>query len=335
MNQKVMLLIVMLLPGWGNPSWAAPGTSLALDHAINSLLLDITAYEQTLVAVGQRGHILRSEDDGKTWSLQPSPTQHTLTSVTFQDQNTLIAAGHSLTILKSVDSGISWQVIEHSQQDSAPWLDVLALNESEALLVGAYGYYARTNDKGVSWTFDSPIESDFHFNHLTRLSDSSQLLLSAEAGMLYLSSDLGQQWQSIETPDGVSFFHAVAMHAEPVNPKIIKPGLVRLFGLGGLMLEGQPSSPTLSWKVLYQSGNHTYWSAEWDDQSRLWLVGSAGQLRRIDFSGQSEHMENFDQPNRKAMVSALWHQQKLWTVGEAGIQVFDENAKPLRLSAKQ
>ena len=76
--------------------------------ADQSLLLDvIRTSEGQFVAVGERGHILLS-DDGVSWSqAEAVPTRSTLTSLTSAGGK-LWAAGHDTVILTSTDNGNSW-----------------------------------------------------------------------------------------------------------------------------------------------------------------------------------------------------------------------------------
>ena len=72
--------------------------------ATESMLLDITRAGDTLVAVGERGHIVISTD-GESWQqVEVVPTRSTLTSV-FSVGNRLWAGGHDAVIITSGDGG--------------------------------------------------------------------------------------------------------------------------------------------------------------------------------------------------------------------------------------
>ena len=59
-----------------------------------SLLLAVTQPASSLVAVGDRGHILLSKDDGRTWHASAVPTRAMLTGVSFPDARHGWAVGH-------------------------------------------------------------------------------------------------------------------------------------------------------------------------------------------------------------------------------------------------
>jgi photosystem II stability/assembly factor-like uncharacterized protein len=83
-----------------------PGPATA--HGERKLLLDVTRVRERLVAVGEFGLILWSDDQGRRWRQAMAPTSTMLTSVTFADGTHGWAAGHDGVILASVDGGRTW-----------------------------------------------------------------------------------------------------------------------------------------------------------------------------------------------------------------------------------
>ncbi len=83
-----------------------PGPATA--HGERKLLLDVTRAGTRLVAVGDSGLILWSDDDGRRWRQAMAPTSAMLTSVAFPDAAHGWAAGHDGIILASVDGGRTW-----------------------------------------------------------------------------------------------------------------------------------------------------------------------------------------------------------------------------------
>ena len=95
----------------------APGTiaagvdySMTMKNVASSTLLDIARAGQRLVAVGERGHILYSEDGGKQWVQAQVPTTAMLTRVFFIDEQTGWAVGHDGNVLTTSDGGVSWML---------------------------------------------------------------------------------------------------------------------------------------------------------------------------------------------------------------------------------
>jgi photosystem II stability/assembly factor-like uncharacterized protein len=84
---------------------------LAAEHgesALRSMLLDVTRAGDRLVAVGEYGTILYSED-GASWHQASVPVQVTLTAVHFASPEKGWAVGHDAVILHSADGGETWQ----------------------------------------------------------------------------------------------------------------------------------------------------------------------------------------------------------------------------------
>lgn len=77
--------------------------------AAQSLLLDVTHAGERLVAVGERGHILYSDDQGQMWQQAETPAIVTLTAVNFPTPDHGWAVGHDGLVLHSSDGGMHWQ----------------------------------------------------------------------------------------------------------------------------------------------------------------------------------------------------------------------------------
>lgn len=123
--------------------------------APESLLLDATNTLQRTVLVGERGHILLSEDRQLWRQAEAVPTRSTLTAVAAIGDN-LWAVGHDAVILHSDDGGITWQR-QHADpktepdQDPNPLLDVFFLDASRGFAIGAYGQMFTTDNGGENW----------------------------------------------------------------------------------------------------------------------------------------------------------------------------------------
>jgi photosystem II stability/assembly factor-like uncharacterized protein len=78
------------------------------DLAARSVLTDVTTAGTRMVAVGERGIILLSDDNGATWRQVMVPVSVTLTAVQFVTPKTGWVTGHCGVVLKSEDGGITW-----------------------------------------------------------------------------------------------------------------------------------------------------------------------------------------------------------------------------------
>lgn len=135
------------------PVAAADTAAYAVESAKASrgLLLDVAHAGARLVAVGDHGHILYSDDQGKTWSQARVPTRQLLTAVFFVDEQHGWAVGHDAQILASSDGGKSWNKQFEDLKREAPLLDVWFKDLNNGFAIGAYGALLNTGDGGRHW----------------------------------------------------------------------------------------------------------------------------------------------------------------------------------------
>lgn len=291
-----------------------------------TLLLDIATQGNLMLAVGQRGHIIRSSDAGKNFYRIHSGTKQTLTSICFISNKIIIAAGHNLTLLRSSDAGKTWQHIPLEIMDTAPWLDLIALNEREILAIGAYGHMARSIDQGKTWQVTFPTEEDYHLNAIIR-TDEQQLFIAGEAGRTYLSNDLGRTWRTLTPPYSGSLFAA-----HPISKQKIL-----LVGLRGNAILGDLSKDEPLWLRIELGTNRTFFDVSQQKNSEhLWLAGAAGQLVQLDTTqlavlittepqSSNTHdltsiLKSADRKDRADIANVLIEKGELWTVGQNGLK---------------
>jgi len=197
--------------------WAVPAPL-----AVRSLLLDAAFADGLIVAVGERGHIVRSTDGGKSWVQVPVPTRSMLTGVHLHDAKLGWAVGHDAVILRTEDGGLSWSRVHWAPEDERPLLDVWFRDARRGYAVGAYGLLLTTADGGTTWTEGRVSSDDFHLNDLAA-GEGDRLYLAAEAGAFYRSDDAGETWRALPTDYAGSFFGVLPLGGESLL----------LFGLRG------------------------------------------------------------------------------------------------------
>ncbi len=193
-------------------SLASAGATLAATAPTpRMLLLDAAIVGTDIVAVGERGTILRSSDQALSWKRFLSPTRATLTGISFapaipsRSVQHGWSVGHDATILATTDAGRSWvrQFQGENIQDS--FLDVLALDEHRVIAIGAYALYFTTTDGGRTWVKQKAGDDDPHFNRITR-GPSGTLYIAGERGTLLRSADAGANWTRLKAPYNGSFY---------------------------------------------------------------------------------------------------------------------------------
>ena len=221
-------------------------------------LIGIATAGTRLVSVGQKGHIVWSDDQGQTWTQARVPVSVDLVAVQFPTPQTGWATGHDGIVLKSNDAGQNWSVVLdgrraakliHDYYKSAqgltddphiaaalkeaelfvkeegarPILDLWFTDEKNGFIVGAWGLILHTSDGGVSWVpwlhrVDNP-----NSGHLNAIRPSAGALwVAGESGLLLKLDDTAQRFVKVDSPEGGSLFGLVAV-----------PGGMLAFGLVG------------------------------------------------------------------------------------------------------
>ena len=121
-------------------------------HATEALLLGVARAGSRIVAVGEYGDIVLSDNDGKTWRQAKSvPTQVTLTAVAFVDDKSGWAVGHDTVILHTTDGGETWAKQFGGGASDNALLTVAFWDADHGLAMGAFNFTAETKDGGKTW----------------------------------------------------------------------------------------------------------------------------------------------------------------------------------------
>lgn len=298
----------------------------------SSLLLDITSVnQQALIAVGERGHILRKEK-AQSWQLIASPSDITLTSVTTSFGNKVWAVGHQGTILMSADVGKTWQVNFKAGTDS-PFLDILFFDESQGIAIGAYGLFYRTLDGGKSWqkeihpsilllddqTYLAEVKSESdelykaevaalqpHLNQITLL-NQNRLIMVGEFGLIAISDDKGKSWQRLDDIYVGSFFSVAA------QTQVIVSGL-----RGHVFYTDQALNQSTPWQSINLSEPVNINTAVKLPDQTWRLFGNSQTYWK--WSVGMKQAEAVAQLKSKAIVGATIFNHKIWLVGDKGLE---------------
>jgi photosystem II stability/assembly factor-like uncharacterized protein len=128
------------------------GEAVKSRYATESLLLGVTRAGTRIVAVGEYGNIVLSDDDGKTWrQAKKVPSTVTLTSVAFIDDKTGWAVGHDTLVLHTTDGGETWVKQFGGGESDNALLSVFFKDASHGWAVGAFNYTIETQDAGKTW----------------------------------------------------------------------------------------------------------------------------------------------------------------------------------------
>jgi photosystem II stability/assembly factor-like uncharacterized protein len=311
MRRRVGLALVAALSGGVAPMIglaqldpAQPATRAAEIEplAASSLLLDLATAGKRIVAVGERGHVLLSDDQGASWRQAKSvPTRAMLTAVYFADGEYGWAVGHDETIINTVDGGETWTLSHYAPEAQQPLLDLWFANRVSGIAVGAYGAYFTTNDGGRRWTatkFAPPppatrsedeLPPDYHLNRIVGV--GNRLYIAAEGGQLYRSDDRGATWRVLPSPYEGSFFGLVPIRGE---------GLLA-FGLRGHLYRSADAGET--WTELASHTTAMLTDGVAINDLRVVIGGLAGVLLVSGDAGETFRLTQ--QEDRKGISAVL------------------------------
>src|SRR5471032_1709613 len=284
--------------------------------AAKSLMLDVVHAGKRLVAVGDRGHILYSDDQGATCTQAKVPTRQLLTAVFFVDDKHGWAVGHDAQILASVDGGATWTQQYQDLKREAPLLDIWFKDAEHGLAVGAYGALIETTDGGKTWEDVSDRldnEDQFHLNAIAHIKDAG-LFIVGEQGSMFRSSDDGQTWEKLEGPYEGSLFGVISTaQAQTLLAYGLRGNLYRStdFGSTWEQVELNAARGALEFGL---SG------ATLLDDGSLVVVGNGGSVVVSHDDGQTFSV--FNRPDRISLsaVTAAGN-GNLILVGQGGVRV--------------
>jgi photosystem II stability/assembly factor-like uncharacterized protein len=262
---------------------AAAEQSVIAPLATKSLLLDLERIDNALVAVGERGHVLISEDSGKNWTQIRVPTRATLTGVFFHDRQHGWIVGHDQVILKTVDGGQSWRQVYIDIEADSPLFDIYFLDAEHGYAIGAYGQFLESFDGGDSWEGRWISEDDFHLNQIVR--SGNRLFIAAEAGFVYRSDDMGENWTVLSPAYEGSFFGILPLD----NRHLL------LFGLRGNLFRSDDGGE--HWSHVTTASEASLTNGLQLNDGRIVLSGLEGAILVSRNRGQS--FELIQDPQRK------------------------------------
>ncbi len=315
--------------------------------AVTSPLLATARAAERLVAVGQRGHILFSDDDGKTWLQASVPVSADLNAVTFASAQQGWAVGSDGVVLHSSDAGATWNkqldgrqigdlLVKHysalalaepaneqwplrveegqrmvSDGADKPLLDVWFANDKVGYVVGVFNLILRTEDGGQHWTpFQDRTDNPqgFHLNAIASTGDG--LYIAGEQGLLLKWDDAQQRFLALQTPYQGSFFGVVG-----------KPGEVLVYGLRGHVFRSTDGGA--NWSPLNTGLQVNITAATLGADGQFQLFTQAGH-RLVSQQGQ-DGLKLMAQQNQSPVAGAIVAPDRsLVLVGSRGARVLPQ-----------
>jgi len=278
---------------------------------VHSPLRDVAWAGERLVAVGPRGHIVYSDNQGQDWRQAHVPVSADLNAVAFPNALEGWAVGNDGVVLHSRDGGASWSrqldgrqigalVADHYQalaeaqpkderwaqfaaegqrlaQEGAdkPLLGVWFADARHGYVVGVFNLILRTDDGGSSWV---PMQDrtdnpqGLHLNAIRAVGD--ELYIAGEQGLL-LKWEAGQQrFAALPSPYQGTWFGVLG-----------KSGEILAYGLRGHVARSHDGGQ--SWCKVDTDVTQSITAASLDSHGDYWLFSQGGQVLRSRDGGLS------------------------------------------------
>ncbi|VVP86741.1 Ycf48-like protein [Pseudomonas fluorescens] len=271
----LVCLVVALTIGYTFSPKTPPQTEVLATRPDRVQINGLLNLGARVVAVGERGSILLSDDQGVSW--QPASVtpqrEATLTALVALDAKRLLAVGHDGLILRSTDAGSHWQEIRYDSDLGEPLLGIWSGGGDNVMAFGSFGKFYQSLDGGQTWT---PQTLDIDSAHLNSMAggDYGRRMLVGEQGLVLRTTDGGQHWQTLPAFYSGSLFGIVRLSADNWVT----------YGMRGHVFVSHDFGD--SWTPI-NVGNQLplYGHALLPDHSGLVIVGAGSSVVRLDAQG--------------------------------------------------
>jgi len=309
------LLFLVSLSVYAQQASDLPGSkhrpALVFPGALKATMLGATQAGQRIVAVGDHGVVLLSDDQGKTFrQAKVVPTRATQNAVSFVDDKEGWAVGHLGVVLHTVDGGETWTMQRDDLSSDRPLFTVWFKDSKLGFAGGLWGLLLKTTNGGNSWEeVKLPVAPDrkkADKNLFALFSNKKgDLFIAAERGTVFKSKDGGQTWKEIVTGNPGTLWTGVAL----------KSGTLIVAGLRGRILRSEDGGE--HWSEVDSGTKSSLTGITESIDGRILAVGLDGVSLQSANDGRSFSLSS--RPDRMALTAVVSSTQQ----GEP--VVFSEN----------
>ena len=317
-------LICLLISTGGEAAQPLPMAmdrpALKIGKPAEAVFVSITRAGERLVAVGERGLIVFSDDSGRSWQQADVPASVTLATVRFANAKEGWAGGNQGVVLRTRNGGASWQRVldgraaadlalktakanaPASMQDAErlvedgpdkPFLDLVLQPDGSLLALGGFGLAFESRDRGATWApIMAKIPNPDGLSLYGVAERPGQRLLFGEQGVLLGATDSQPEFRKLDSPAAATLFASLTLADHTVL----------LMGLRGKVFRSGHAAD--AWETIQSPVDASLFAGIQLKDGRVLLVGAAGQLlssvdeghsfqsislkRRFPFSGIAE-----------------------------------------------
>lgn len=253
----------------------------------------VVAPEKNVIwAAGSMGKVVRSDDEGKTFVLQNTPTAANLQGIAAWDARRALVVGNGGVVIVTEDGGKTWKEKKAPLSAVAnKFLRVKAYPGGKAWIVGEMGAVLFSSDYGEMWVRKVE-EKDVGLNDIC-FSNSRIGWIVGEKGKILHTADGGDTWKEINSPTDKSLM-SVAFRDDNNGVCV---------GLEGAVLVTSNAGKT--WNPVDSATKNHLFGVTWNGHG--WLaVGGKGILLAGDESGRKWRVTNLSDSDLASHTEVLW-----------------------------
>ena len=251
---------------WQNP--LPQGNNLAEIHVFD---------ENTAIAVGNIGTIIKTTNGGISWDMKESNTQEYLNSVFFINNNTGWAVGNNKVLLKTTDGGTSWTTIIIDPDPTSFWnlYSIFFIDENTGWMTGSTTHTYKTTDGGMTWSFLN-FAPEYGGADIQFIDQNNGWMVSG--GTVYRTTTGGQYWDLYFINFNNPGDYPYAIHFIDANTGWVVGG--NPANGGGLISKTIDGGVT--WTVQSSGITESLYSVYFTNPNTGWAVGNDKILNTID-----------------------------------------------------
>ena len=293
--------------------------------AKKALLLDLDWVGDRLVAVGEQGHIIYSDDRGASWTHAQVPISLMITAVDFPTAEHGWAVGHEGLVLRSDDRAQNWSVAMTGEDIAGKQIEAAERRVAQAQ--AALDEAPEEEAEDAQWALE---EAEFALEDARRAEeegfvhpalnvwfrDADHGYITGAYGMLLHTSDGGNTWQlhsnRLDNPNG---YHLYDIARTPAGSLIV-------VGEAGQLHRSRDDSET--WEALDSPYEGSFFGVVATDKGSLLIFGLRGRIYRSEDEG--ENWSAIDAPGDSTLFDGrLVEDGRIVLVGAAGTVLHSED----------
>ncbi len=273
-------------------------------------LVAVARAEDRIVAAGDYGVVLLSDDQGRTWR-QAREVQATtlITGLAFSDAHNGWATAHGGLLLATNDGGEHWRVAQRFSPEITP-MSIAFDGRGGGVIVGTYGFAMRSDDGGRTWTstkMDGGDIPDRHLNHVVA-TGPGRFVVAAEAGAIFRTSDGGVTWARDDLPIIGSLWTSEVLH----------DGSLLVAGMGGRLFRSVEDG----WHEQDTGTDESLTGITELRNGNVVAVGLAGTMVISEDGGRT--FRQVPRPDRSAYAAAVTNDSgQVLVFGSSGVAAVD------------